>query len=113
MKYLLVAFLAISGIMHFIKPKFFKAIIPDYFPSTWRLPLVYWSGFFEILGAIGLVSPYQNEAAWGLILLLVAVFPANVFMAYNSRFSHIPAWIRWGRLPLQLPLLYWVYQYTL
>lgn len=114
MKFILAGLFVVAGVMHFVKPAFFKAIVPDYFPTSWHYPLVYWSGVFEILGGIGLLLlATQQIAAWGLIALLIAVFPANLYMAYHARFQHIPSWIRWGRLPLQLPLMYWVYQYTI
>lgn len=113
MKILLASLFILAGVLHFVRPKVFLAIVPDYFPSFWHLPIVYLSGFFEVLGGLGLLmADIQVYAAWGLIALLVAVFPANLYMAYSQRFTSIPGWIRWGRLPLQIPLLYWVFQYT-
>lgn len=103
----------VAGIAHFVVPRFFKAIVPDYFPQTWHLPLVYLSGLAEMAGGVGLCIPQlQTFSAWGLLVLMILVFPANLYMAYHPKFSSIPRWIRWGRLPLQIPLLYWIYQFT-
>ena len=66
---------------------------------------------FEILGGLGLLRPQPGAlAGWGLLALLVAVFPANVYMALIHEQLHIPGWVAWGRLPLQLPLLWWVWR---
>jgi len=107
---LLAAFFVCAGVMHFIKPAFYVAIVPPYLPRPKTLVLL--SGVFEILGGIGvLFPPLQNAAGIGLIALLVAVFPANIFMAQ----SHIqklgldgPAWLLLMRLPLQSLLIWWV-----
>lgn len=74
--------------------------------------LVYVSGLFEILGGIGmLVSRTRKIAGWGLIALLIAVFPANISMALKaSRFPHIPELLLWLRLPLQPVLIFWVWK---
>lgn len=69
----------VAGLLHFIKPKMYLKIMPPYLPA--HLPLVYLSGVAEILLGIGLLIPaLQVYAAWGVILLLIAVFPANVYM---------------------------------
>ena len=113
MNWILGGLFVVAGVFHFITPRFFKAIIPDYFPNYCHGLLVYVSGLADIIGGIGVMIPtLQSVSAWGLFVLTLAVFPANVFMAYHPKFSHIPSWIRWGRLPLQLPLLYWIYQFT-
>jgi uncharacterized membrane protein len=112
------AILAISmvvvGIIHFVVPDPFVKIVPDYLP--YHLELVYISGFFEILGGIGLlVPPVSQAAAWGLILLFIAVFPANINMAVNAiDLPNIPDsdLLRWGRLPLQAVLIAWAWWYT-
>ena len=75
------------------------------------LLLVYLSGVFELLGGLGLLPARTRRlAGWGLLALLVAVFPANVYMALIHEQLHIPAWVAWGRLPLQLPLMWWVWR---
>jgi len=84
-------------------------IMPDYLP--WPLALVYVSGFFEVLGGVGLAVPrLRRVAGWGLIALLVAVFPANVHMVLNAAdFPAIPFLALIARLPLQGVLIAWVW----
>lgn len=100
-----------AGIMHFVSPVFFLKIVPPYLP--YPAFLVAASGVAEVvLGAMLFFPATRIWAAWGIILLLVAVFPANLYMAYGAQFQGIPPWIRWGRLPLQLVLIWWAYGYT-
>ena len=110
-RYIIGSLFILAGILHFLKPDIFKRIMPDYLP--WHKELVLISGFFEIIGGIGLMLPFaQVYAAWGLILLLVAVFPANVemFRNYYKRRGLTPfVWALIFRLPLQLVLIWWVY----
>jgi uncharacterized membrane protein len=104
----------VVGIMHFVVPDPFVKIVPDYFPS--HLALVYISGFFEILGGIGiLIPPVSQAAAWGLLILFIAVFPANINMAVQAiDLPNIPDSdvFRWARLPLQAVLIAWAWWYT-
>ena len=99
-----------AGIMHFIRPDLYLKLIPPYLP--WPTALVQTSGFFEILGGLGLLAPQtRRAAAWGLVALLVAVFPANLYMATNpveAGAAAIGPAIRWGRLPLQVVFVWWV-----
>jgi len=76
-RYLLAIFFVGAGVMHFVSPDFYVAIMPPYLP--WHLPLVWISGGFEILGGIGVLFPHplRRWAGWGLVALLVAVFPAK------------------------------------
>ncbi|RYC69062.1 DoxX family protein [Spirosoma sordidisoli] len=106
------AFLYIAaGLNHFINPRPYLAMMPPYLPA--HSQMVIWSGVAEVVLGLGLLLPATRPwAAWGLILLLMAVFPANVFMATSSRFQKLPAWLRWGRLPLQALLIWWAYRYT-
>ena len=104
----------VVGITHFIVPEQYARIVPPQLPYPFQL--VYISGFFEILGGIGLVIPFVSvAAAWGLIALYIAVFPANINMAVNSipidGIPHIP-WLYWARLPFQAVLIAWAYWYT-
>lgn len=100
-----------AGLNHFINPKTYLAIMPPYLPA--HSLMVALSGGAEIVLGIGLLFPATRSlAAWGLIILLVAVFPANVHMALSGRFQKIPGWLRWGRLPLQGVLIWWAYYYT-
>jgi len=99
-----------AGALHFIKTDAYLRIMPPYIP--WHLPLVWISGFFEILGGVGLLVPQaRRKAAWGLIALLIAVFPDNIYMATNpidAGAAAIAPVLRWGRLPLQLLLIWWL-----
>ena len=105
------AFIA-GGVNHFLNPKLYLKIMPPYLP--WHLPLVYISGVAEVvLGAALLIPTLTPWAAWGLIALLVAVFPANLYMAMNPElFRGIPPTLLWLRLPLQGVLIAWAYWYT-
>lgn len=100
-----------AGVNHFVRPKLYLTIMPPYVPA--HDLMVTLSGVAEIVLGVGLLFPAtRSVSAWGLILLLIAVFPANVFMATALRFRKLPAWLRWGRLPLQGLLIWWAYQYT-
>ena len=87
-------------------------MMPDYLPS--HVLLVQSSGVAEvILGAALLVPRLERLAAWGILALLVAVFPANLHMALHpDRFPAMAPAMLWLRLPLQLPLLAWAWVYT-
>lgn len=101
----------LAGILHFLKPEFFEKIMPDYLP--WHKSLVLISGFFEIAGGVGLMIPsVQTYAAWGLIFLLLTVFPANIEMFRKAWRKHgftLYTWLLLLRLPLQFVLIAWVY----
>lgn len=104
----------IVGITHFTKPEPYVSIVPPQLPAP--LELVYISGVFEILGGIGLLIPYVSvAAAWGLIALFIAVFPANINQAVNAipieGIPHIPI-LYWFRLPFQAVLIAWAWWYT-
>ena len=104
-------FMAGAGVMHFVDPRPFTKIVPSFLPSP--LVLVYISGLFEVLGGVGLWLPrVRCIAGWGLLALLLAVFPANIYMAVYSispNDNPIPAWVLWTRLPLQFVLMAWIY----
>ncbi len=114
LKFVLAGFMIFVGVKHFIDPIPFVRIVPSYLP--WPLALVYVSGFFEALAGVGLLIPrLQKIAAWGLVALYVAVFPANVNMAiHHLPFGEgpTPQWALWLRLPVQLLLVWWAYSYT-
>ena len=98
----------LAGSWHFVHPATYLAIMPPQLPQP--LALVYVSGVFEVLGGLGLMPRRTRRlAGWGLLALLVAVFPANLYMALIHEKLGIPGWVAWGRLPLQLPLMWWVY----
>ena len=103
------------GVLHFVNPEPFMRIVPPAFGDA-RL-LVYVSGVFEVLGGLGLLLPQtRRAAAWGLILLYVAVFPANIYMAMEGiqidPENPIPAWGAWLRLPFQALFIAWAYLFT-
>lgn len=98
----------LAGLNHFRSPQMYRAIMPPYLP--WPDALVALSGAAELgLGALALAPQWRRQAGWGLIALLVAVFPANLHMALHSdHYPQIPAWLLWCRLPLQVLLIAWV-----
>ncbi len=99
-----------AGFLHLVRPGPFAAIVPDYFPQ--HFAVVYISGIAELAGGIGLLMRRTRWlAGWGLALLLVAVFPANVYMAMNHvqvSARPLPEYVLWGRLFLQSLLIWWV-----
>jgi len=112
LKFVFALFFVVGGLMHFVKPDFYVAMMPDYLPL--HLELVYVSGVAEVLlGVLLLIPKTQRLAAWGLILLLLAVFPANINMAVNAdRFPDVPMFALLVRLPVQLFLIWWAWTYT-
>ena len=98
------------GISHFTSPIWYVQIVPPYLP--YKLELVYISGLFEILfGGMLLFKKTRFLAGWGLILLLIAVYPANIYLAQtNGAAMNTTPLIAWGRLPVQFifaGLAYW------
>ncbi len=121
LRYVLAAFFVFAGVGHFTQTAFFVEIVPAYLPAP--NALVYLSGVAEVAGGLGLLLPQtRRAAAWGLVALLVAVFPANVDMAVNPRpILNAPSWMGLDepnitallmRLPLQAVLLTWAWWYT-
>ncbi len=106
----------VAGVLHFVMPRPFDAIVPPWLPAFFpdARTLVYASGVAELAGAAGLLLPATRSlAGWGLILLLVAVFPANVQMLLMARASNAAWWwtmALWVRLPLQALLIWWVWK---
>jgi uncharacterized membrane protein len=114
LRVILAVSIIVVGITHFVLPEQYVKIVPPQLP--YPLGLVYLSGFYEILGGIGLlVPPLSEAAAWGLIALFIAVFPANINMAVNLiKIDHIPnsPWVHVVRLPFQAVLIAWAWWYT-
>ncbi|GAA4019204.1 DoxX family protein [Hymenobacter fastidiosus] len=108
-RYALALFFIGTGILHFVAPATFLRIVPPYLPAPGLL--VYLSGAAEIAGGLGLLLPATRRwASWGLIVLLAAVFPANVYMLQTHGAGlPVPLWALWLRLPLQLVLIGWVW----
>jgi uncharacterized membrane protein len=102
----------ITGLLHLVRPRTFIKIMPPWIP--WHRFMVLFSGILEILfGSMLLIPSLSQIGAWGLICVLIGVFPANVHMALHSEeFSFIPAWLLWARLPIQFVLIGWAYLYT-
>ena len=100
------------GIKHFTDPAWFMRIMPPYLP--FHKELVYISGVFEIiLGLMLLVDKTRYIAGWGLILLLIAVFPANIYLAQtNGTAMNTTPLIAWGRLPFQAIFILIAYWHT-
>jgi uncharacterized membrane protein len=111
-KYLLAAAFILGGINHFVMPEFYLRIMPPYLPA--HLFLIYLTGFLETGFGVALLIPkISRRAAWGIILLLIAVFPANIYMAMNTElFPDINPLIIYLRLPLQIVLMAWVFWHT-
>jgi uncharacterized membrane protein len=101
-----------AGVNHFTNPDFFVAIMPPYLPA--HLELVYLSGVFEILlGVAVLVPKLRSLAGWGLIALLLAIFPANLHMALHPElFPDIEPVALYIRLPIQFLLIGWAFWAT-
>ena len=109
----------VAGVMHFVVPEAYVQVVPPVLPAP--LALVYLSGVAEVALGVGVLVPQTRRyAAWGLIALLIAVFPANVYMATSgvavqgTPFGTLDpsAAERWGRLPLQAVLVAWAWWYT-
>lgn len=102
-------FFIAAGTMHFARPEFYLKIMPPWVPFPY--PAVLASGFFEIFFGLLVFSPKTRPlAGWGLILLLIAVFPANLHMALHPEIlSGVPAAALWMRLPLQAVFIGWVW----
>ncbi|KRO86112.1 MAG: DoxX family protein [Cryomorphaceae bacterium BACL29 MAG-121220-bin8] len=103
-------FYFVAGISHFRKPKFFISITPEWVPFPKSINLI--TGIIEIILSIGLLFSYsRNYAVLGLIALLIAVFPANIyhFRKAKKKKKHITSTLL--RLPVQVVLIYWAYIY--
>lgn len=104
----------VAGVLHFVVPQPFIKIVPGFLP--YPAALVYISGFFEILLGLGLLLPATRRlSAWGLVALFIAVYPANLNMAFNHiQIAGIPDtwWVHAIRLPFQFVLIAWAYWYT-
>lgn len=106
--------LLLAGINHFVMPDAYESIVPDALPL--RREIVYASGVAEIAGALGSMHPRTRRAAgMFLIATLVAVFPANIYMALNADDYDVPGGRAslLARLPLQALFIYWVWLATL
>jgi uncharacterized membrane protein len=108
----LAVFFVGAGVSHFTRTSFFLSIMPPYLPA--HLGMVYLSGVFEILGGLlALPLATRRLAGYGLVILLLAVYPANIHMAANPEFfSDVPPWALYARLPLQFVFVAWAWWAT-
>lgn len=110
-KYSMAIIYVLAGILHFLKPQPYLRIMPPKIPAPKLMVAI--SGFFEILFGVALLfDSTQSYAAFGIIVLLIAIFPANIYMAqrmYQKQSKN--RWVAYVRLPLQLILIYWAYLY--
>lgn len=110
-KVLLAMFMVVAGTMHFVRPDFYLQIMPPYFPFP--LELVYLSGVFEAgLGLLLLIPRFSRWAAWGIIALLIAIFPANIYVYQHQDLIPAPPLVHLLRLPLQAVFILWAYWHT-
>lgn len=112
LRWLLALLFIAAGANHFRRPAFYERMIPPALPSPPLLVAV--SGIAEIaLGALLLIPRTRRPAAWGIIALLIAVFPANIQMAtHPDQFPQFSRTTLLVRLPLQLVLIGWAWVYT-
>jgi uncharacterized membrane protein len=109
-RWVLALFFIVAGVNHFLAPDLYLAMMPSWLPVKAAANLV--SGAAEIAGGIGLlIFRLRRPAAWGLIALLVAVFPANLHVALQGHMTGLdaPAWVLWLRLPFQAVFIAWVW----
>ena len=109
---LLSVFFTYAGIDHLVSPDFYVSIMPPWIPA--HLELVYLSGVFQVMGGVGVLIPrFRAFAGAGLVALLIAVYPANLHMAFNPHlFPDIPVVALYIRLALQFLAFYWAYTVT-
>lgn len=102
-----------AGVNHFVMPRVYEQIVPPQLRGQARR-IVQVSGVAEIVGGVGVLLPWTRRVSGlGLIALLAAVFPANVYMAREpERFRQIPRWALYGRLPLQPLMMLWTWRAT-
>jgi len=113
--YVMAVFYLVAGHMHFFNPDFYLRIMPPWIP--WHTELVYLSGLAEIIVGIGLVLPQTRvAAAWATIALLIAVYPANLYVAAENvpvgDASEGAGAVGLVRLPFQLVFIAWAWWYT-
>lgn len=109
-RFLITGLFLTTGTLHFLRPDLFVKIVPPRLP--WPLGLVYLTGFLELAGGVGLLIPrFRRATAYGLSVLLIAVLPANIYMAMAPAqfggFLDQPLY-HWIRIPFQGVLIAWV-----
>lgn len=107
-KFILAIFMIVAGTMHFVNPEFYLKIMPPYLPFHKELVLI--SGVCEILlGILLLIPRCSHLAAWGIVALLIAVFPANIYLYQHQGILPVSPIIHLLRLPLQGVFMLWAY----
>jgi uncharacterized membrane protein len=100
----------IASLPHFFSPRAYLPMMPPFVPSP--LAMIYVSGVAELAGGIGLLIPRTARlAAWGLVAMLIAIFPANLHVAWTgTNAAGLPSspWYTWSRLPFQIVFIWWV-----
>ena len=109
--YVMAAMYIFAGMMHFIKPKVYGAVMPKYIPA--KRAMVFWSGVAEIAGGIGLLfEATRTLAIWGIIVMLAVFMLVHIDMLTNKKTkAKFPLWLLWLRIPMQFGLMYWAYYY--
>lgn len=110
---LLALFFIGSGVNHFVQPRFYEAIVPPSLQERAKL-VVDVSGVAEVIGGVAVLLPWTRRlSGLGLVAVLAAVFPANLYMAREpERFRRIPRWALYARLPLQPLMMLWAWRAT-
>lgn len=110
-KYILAIFMVGAGVMHFVNPEFFLKIMPPYLPFHSELVMI--SGVCEIVLGVLMLAPQSCRfAAWGIVALLIAVFPANIHLYQNQDLMPASPLIHFLRLPLQGVFILWAFWHT-
>jgi uncharacterized membrane protein len=117
LRFLLAGAMTVVGVLHFVNPGGFVRIVPAYLPAPLALVLI--SGVAEVAGGLGLLIPRTRRlAAWCLVALYIAVFPANLNMALHqiplgdAPMAPDKVWLLWLRLPFQALFIAWAYWFT-
>ncbi len=114
-RFLLSALFVVAGINHFRAPQAYMQIMPPALPAP--LALIYISGVAELVGGLGVLN--SKTCRWAgiwLLLLLIAVFPANIYSLFSGleiEGKRVPQWALWARLPLQPLMMWWVWNTTM
>ena len=110
--YAMATIYGIAGLNHFRNPRMYVRIIPPFFSNPKLINT--FAGIAEVLLGILLCIPSTSSAAaWGIIALLIAVLPANIFMYTNQKAGFgLPKWLLLSRIPLQILLMFWAFTYT-
>lgn len=112
-KWLFAGFFMAAGAAHFLKTNIYMKAMPPYVPWP-RMAVILSGAAAGIFGVMLLLPRFSRQAAWGIIVFLVAVFPANLHMvAHPEIFPKVPMGLLWLRLPFQGVLIFWAYRYTL